>query len=49
MPLQIAGNDITKMTVGIIVNAVNKSLLGNGKNGSDRTSSEEGRFILPSM
>ena len=30
-------------------NAVNESLLGDSKNGSDRTSSVEGRFIPPSM
>ena len=30
-------------------NAVNESLLGDSKNGSDRTSSEESRFIPPSM
>jgi hypothetical protein len=40
---------VMELDYGVTGNAVNESLLGDGKNDSDRTSSEEGRVIPPSM
>lgn len=40
---------VMELDYDVTGNTVNESLLGDSKNGSDRTSSEESRFISPSM
>ena len=40
---------VMELDYDVTDNTVNESLLGDGKNDSDRTSSKEGRFIPPPM